>query len=50
MNTSVLLRIVALICFVLWIVLVVAKAAAGTFEDVLPVSGLAFWVLSTLVP
>jgi len=49
-TSSVLLRIVALICVVIWIVLVVAKVAGGTIEEILPWLGIGFWILSTLVP
>lgn len=50
MTSNVLLRILGLIAFVLWIVLVIVKASAGAFEEILPVLGLALWLLSTLVP
>lgn len=50
MNGSVLLRILALVCFVLLVVLVLISASGGKFEEILLPSGLAFWVLSTLVP
>lgn len=49
-TSSVLLRILGLICLVVWIVLVIAKASAGTFEEILPWTGMALWLLSTLVP
>lgn len=50
MNGSVLLRILGVVCFALWIVLVLIKSAGGAFEEILPVAGLLFWLLSTLVP
>lgn len=50
MNGSVLLRILAFVCFVVLIVLIIVKAAGGTFEELLLPAGLGFWVLSTLVP
>lgn len=46
---SLLLRVLALVSFVLLVILVVAKADGGTLETVLLPLGLAFWVASTLV-
>ncbi len=50
MNGSILLRIVAVVCFALLVVLIVAKASAGTLEEILLPSGLLAWCLSTVVP
>jgi hypothetical protein len=50
MNGSILLRIVAIGCFALLVILIVAKASLGTFEEVLLPSGLLAWCLSTVVP
>ena len=48
-TSSVLLRILAFVAFVLYVVLVLIKAAGGTFEEILIPSGLALWVLGTLI-
>ena len=45
-----LLRVLAFVCFVLLVILVAAKASAGTLESILLPLGLALWVLATLVP
>ncbi len=50
MNGSVLLRILAFVCFVLFVILVLISATGGKFEEILVPSGLGLWVLSTLVP
>lgn len=45
-----LFRVLAFVCFVLLVILIAAKASAGTLESILLPLGLALWVLSTLIP
>jgi hypothetical protein len=44
-----LFRVLAFVCFVILVILIAAKASAGTLEAVLLPLGLALWVLAEII-